>query len=584
MEHFSHEHSLVLSKYNSSPRDALCRACHDPISSNTSAYHCIHRSISPQKSPCTHFFLHKKCADLPMMIQHHLHAEHMLTLSQNAWLNCNVCDKSLSQWFVYECTRKCFFAVCLKCAFLERELNHPSHKHTLTLLPLKGSHMCIACGMEGTKDFSYLCQTCFFWIHKSCASAPAELTRKDHHNDHPLVLAYSLPKEYQSFGVSCSLCPEKVYPFYWLYYCAGCRYFAHVQCALSASNSARDGNEISNEDAEGSNLVNLPVSENQPYSFHHLIEQFAKKFTTYNEISKCHNGHSLTFFKNFRDKNFVDEGICDGCVQPLSPPHNTFCGCLNCKFFLHDVCATALPREFQHASYPENKLTKCYQISKPFQFYLCNLCGIYCNGILYSDKSNPFWVDIVCASLPSKLKHDSHRHTLQLSSSPFQNCKGCAFHIFRSSFGCEFCDYYIHINCALKPGKIKHRWDEHQLVLMYPPVKGHPHAFNCELCSEDINPNFWFYHCDPCDTSFHTFCADKGHYSNIKYGGIVKYDGLHEHGLELTGTRMNFKCGDCGRDRIVHYKWEPCLKCASCKFLVCMTCIQRRSYGTVQVL
>ncbi|KAL8155086.1 hypothetical protein AgCh_000464 [Apium graveolens] len=256
MTHFSHEHSLVLSKYDYHGANALCHACHDPILINTSVYHCLQRSITTPHSPCSRFFLHKLCANLPMIIQHHLHPEHVLTLSQNSWLSCNICGDSLGQWLVYECTRKCIFAVCLKCAFLERELDHPSHNHTLTLLPLKGSHMCIACGMEGSNDFSYLCQICFFWIHKSCASAPAQLFRKDHHHDHPLDLAYSLPQEYQSFGVSCHLCPEKVYPFYWLYYCAGCRYYAHVQCALSAAESSgKDGNENNNADVERSNLV-----------------------------------------------------------------------------------------------------------------------------------------------------------------------------------------------------------------------------------------------------------------------------------------------------------------------------------------
>lgn len=340
-------------------------------------------------------------------------------------------------------------------------------------------------------------------------------------------------------------------------------------------------------------MVNFPISDDRPYLLYHLIKQFAKKFGTLmyeisreaDEIGQCHNGHSLILVddKDVLEKDTSHKRICDVCLQPLSPP-DSFYRCHDCNFDLHNDCAAMLPREFQHGSYPENKLIRCFQTSKPLYFYICNLCGIYCNGMLYSDESKPYWVDIVCAALPNKIKHDSHRHTLQLSDSPFQNCKGCTFHIFRSSFGCKFCDYYIHIKCALKPGKIKHRWDEHQLLLMYPPVKGHPHAFNCELCSEDINPNYWFYHCDKCDSSFHTFCADQDHYSNIKYGGIVKYDDLHEHSLELTGTRKNFRCGDCGTDRILHFKWEPCLQCVSCKFLVCLICIQRLSYRNVLVL
>lgn len=191
-----------------------------------------------QDSPCTRFFLHKTCANLPMMIQHYNDPQHLLTLIKPSSIheNCRFCEYNLTgQRFVYMCNSQCGFGVCCKCALPELELNHPSHNHTLTFMPMLTLHTCTACGMEGRKNFSYLCKTCLFWIHMSCAYAPANLILKDHHNGHPLVLAYSLPEEYLRFGVSCSLCPEMVYPCYWLYYCAECRYFAHVHCASSAA-------------------------------------------------------------------------------------------------------------------------------------------------------------------------------------------------------------------------------------------------------------------------------------------------------------------------------------------------------------
>lgn len=51
-------------------------------------------------------------------------------------------------------------------------------------------------------------------------------------HDHPLVLAYSLPDQYRTFRQFCNVCTHIVHPSgWWLYYCANCRFFAHLKCA-----------------------------------------------------------------------------------------------------------------------------------------------------------------------------------------------------------------------------------------------------------------------------------------------------------------------------------------------------------------
>ncbi|KAK1400680.1 hypothetical protein POM88_000285 [Heracleum sosnowskyi] len=282
----------------------------------------------------------------------------------------------------------------------------------------------------------------------------------------------------------------------------------------------RSGKYDDLEDVEGSNLVHLPISDNQPDLLYQLIQQFAKEFNTStaeesrkaDKISQCRNGHPLILFDNFNNKNVVetstgDKRICDGCVQPLLSPPNPFYGCPDCNFFLHTVCATELPREIQHALHPGKelaRLTTFYETRKPLNFYICCLCEKACNGILYSDGSDEYCVDIGCAALPSKIKHD-------------------------------------------------------------------------------IDPNYWFYHCRKCDTSFHTSCVDQNFYTNIKYGGIVKDESLHEHSLQIIGTKQEFKCGKCGRAQFfrsnfgtdkkhLNFLMDPFLKCVSCKFFVCMEC------------
>ncbi|KAL8102715.1 hypothetical protein AgCh_027298 [Apium graveolens] len=585
--HFSHEHPLILSKYNNSPADALCRGCGDPIIINTYVYRCSTplSNTREEYSSCTYYFLHKSCSTLPRVIQHDIHnAEHVLNLVLSDYLDhCGFCNKYVCVQFLYQCSI-CSISMCLKCSSLERDLNHASHDHTLTLLPLTSSHFCEACGTEGSKDFSYLCKTCLFWIHKSCASAPPTLIFKPHDIDHPLVLDYSLPQQYRKYKVSCDLCGEEVLHPRWLYYCADCRYFGHIKCVLSATGSGEDGN-INEDvgDVDDPNLVHFSVSDNKPLVFYQLIQKFAENFSSSTDeksgkaekISHCRNGHSLILFDNFYSKDVgetesSERMICDGCVQPIQSPPDSFYGCLDCNFFLHTICAAELPREFQHASHPQHKLVRCDEIKKPNVFFSCGFCNNICNGMFYRCDSCEIYIDLVCTAMPTQIKHDAHKHKLEYSEYTFLYCTGCEW-ICTRSFRCKICDYKIDARCVRKPGRIMHRWDEHQLCLMYPPVKGHPHDFNCEFCSQDINPNIWFYHCRKCDTSFHADCLDQCRFPNIKFGAIVQYPDLHQHSLKISMVERIYTCGRCG---VYRDPWlrGPILACVSCKFSVCDFC------------
>ncbi|KAK1377858.1 hypothetical protein POM88_024602 [Heracleum sosnowskyi] len=329
LKHFTHDHPLILFKYNNSPADVLCYGCGDPIITNTYVYRCSNTTprsnASQEDSSCTNYFLHKTCSTLPPNIQHDLDIQHMQTLRHDEYRRiCDFCEKRIWKQFFYKCTA-CYFDICLKCSSLQRDLNHASHNHTLTLLPLKSSHFCRACGTdEGGKDFSYLCKTCLFWIHNRCASAPPKLIFKSHAIDHPLVLDYSIPEEYRRFGVLCNLCCEVVDSSLWLYYCAFCRYFAHIKCVLSATeNINEDVGDVDDPD-----LVHFPVSEDNPSLLYQLIQKFAENFSNSidersggkaDKIRHCGNGHSLVLFDELNNKNVAETEssesmICDGCV------------------------------------------------------------------------------------------------------------------------------------------------------------------------------------------------------------------------------------------------------------------------------
>ena len=63
----------------------------------------------------------------------------------------------------------------------------------------------------------------------------------------------------------------------------------------------------------------------------------------------------------------------------------------------------------------------------------------------------------------------------------------------------------------------------------------------------------------------------------------MKDDNLHQHAVQLKGTRKKFKCAECGENMAGTYTWswnrppffarKPLVQCASCEFLICMNCI-----------
>lgn len=238
----SHAHPLTLTKYNNTPENAACYVCRGSLAVDKSVYRCRRNrgtSTVGLDSECAKFFLHEKCTELPVHIHDPRHEAHHLSLheSENLVAYCYGCKAMMRRGkFLYHC-KPCQVHICLQCAMQERKLNHEFHCHPLTLLPLKSVFPCGACGVKGIEDFSYLCQTCLFWIHKSCA--PKTVICTLHHSDHPLLLSDSfILKSYETEGLFCSICQLEFEECYWLYYCLDCRFFAHIQCATKPTEYA----------------------------------------------------------------------------------------------------------------------------------------------------------------------------------------------------------------------------------------------------------------------------------------------------------------------------------------------------------
>ncbi|XP_074347644.1 protein VACUOLELESS GAMETOPHYTES-like [Apium graveolens] len=211
-------------------------------------------------------------------------------------------------------------------------------------------------------------------------------------------------------------------------------------------------------------------------------------------------------------------------------------------------------------------------------FIVCKGCSVIGNGIFLSNGTTSF--DIGCASLPRKIKHEGHRHPLNQLKYPVDNfCHACLLHYTEAEkqevimYGCEKCEFYIHIQCALRPHLVKHRWDPHPLylILFVQNVADHSHDFDCEFCSQLIDPTSWFYHCNACDLSFHIQCIDPFYgLSNMKFGATNIYGDSHshQHGLTLVLSKKMHKCKICGKDAFN----MPVLECSPCIYIAHVDC------------
>ncbi|XP_017222128.1 uncharacterized protein LOC108198866 [Daucus carota subsp. sativus] len=267
--------------------------------------------------------------------------------------------------------------------------------------------------------------------------------------------------------------------------------------------------------------------------------------------------------------------ICDGCIKPISLLDELFYECNSCNFFLHRSCSQ-FPEEFEH--HLAGKLGREFgREDHELDGLHCKAgCGLVGNGIFMTNKTAS--LDICCASLPRMIKHEAHRHPLsQLKNPDDFFCKACLDQPETNEetimYGCERCKFYFHIGCVIRPHLMNHRWDPHPLYLILSPknVADHPHEFECELCSLQINPSSWFYHCNICDLSFHTDCIDPDDWlSNIKFGANDIYSDKHPHphGLTFIFNKKKRNCNLCGKDA----RDMLALECSPCKYLVHEEC------------
>ncbi|KAK1362112.1 hypothetical protein POM88_046586 [Heracleum sosnowskyi] len=323
-------------------------------------------------------------------------------------------------------------------------------------------------------------------------------------------------------------------------------FFSFFKCARSSQRSCTE-NEIYDPD-----ILHLRVADE--LSGYLLGEQFVKAmsmvnnngtsvFNSTNTIEHwAHPEHCLQLINgnNHKDDDEISF-LCDGCVKPIRTDNDhQFYSCVLCKFFLHKFCAK-FPKEIKHHISP----------------------GLFAAG------NHTNFIIVMVVEFGAMVVFVGNKDTY---------CKTCEREItYEICHKCKKCDYHICGACVMRASVVKHPWDPHPLYLIYEPgmvMNDHEHEFSCEFCSEDIDTNYWFYHCSDCDLSFHLHrCFEKStysEYSNVKFGATdIVIDQLHPHSLTFVLNKKVRRCEKCHRDQL----GEPVLECVEpCKIIFCRGC------------
>ncbi|XP_017975933.1 PREDICTED: uncharacterized protein LOC18602527 [Theobroma cacao] len=500
------------------------------------------------------FHLHKKCAELPLKINHMCHRKHPLVLQFNSLrLSCNICEETRRRGFVY-CCLPCKVAVHIECVSTAPPpiIEDKSHQHPFTLFWIQFPFICSACGTEGNCA-AYMCSTCSIIVHKKCISLPRIIKHKWHH--HRIFHKYFLHEDnFESWD--CIICHEDVNAAHGCYFCSDCKITAHVNCATKEKNWYY---EVSpeNQDEESTNSLALLPGESID-SITCVIERNDAGEAT--KIKHFKHMHELMLSEKIAEY----DKYCEACMLPISA---SFYYCLECDFFLHKACAE-LPKMMKHVWFHYCQQSSFILISDCI--FRCESCRYLSNGFAYRCNECGDRVCLRCMSLtPDTLTCQGHKHPLLLYVEYEGKCCGCGDDM-DEGYCCKGCNFALCVTCVALPTTTRHKCDEHVFVLTYKDDNDYSECHYCDICEERRNSNYWFYHCATCDTSAHKDCVLED-YRYIKLGSTYK-EGDHPHPLIFVKKIYYYpQCIECG---------EPCkelaLECATlgCNYIVHWKCTE----------
>ncbi|XP_047333109.1 uncharacterized protein LOC124936640 [Impatiens glandulifera] len=494
----------------------------------------------------------------------------------------------------YHC-KDCNFGVDLRCASMAFLTNVPYHQHPLTP-KLSYSNPLVSCSVCGENQkeklgfVSFECKICpSFSIHQECSTLPCTLEHDSH--DHILHIKKCFeidPPE----NPSCGICKGGINLELTFYYCCEvCHYYIHINCS-----SKKWDKEIEKPPVGFGELMEFPLPsfESVDKTLSYFIKQICHDhdheqgktsskelfdrvqhdhplILNNNHLSDLHDhepGETSRSSSEVLDSNPHDHEqeessssnlddidlyqyyhptvlnndhvspaatCCKACTLSVSGDAPFYsCTESSCDFILHKWC-TKLPLKMLYPEYPiTGHKGHMFHLHTNLDNFLCRACGSTGKGFAYKCTVHKnYYIHVKCFSLPSYIKHETHKHPLILlnyTNTYLGGCYACRDDyedkVDLYLYGCRACNFSLHLSCLLLPREIPYKYDKHGFKLTYciPKLKYEPPAFTdhgnasdddpdepageyCELCEEEMDSDKWFYHCNECKRYAHRTCA-----------------------------------------------------------------------------
>ncbi|KAM6597304.1 hypothetical protein CsatA_007828 [Cannabis sativa] len=370
--------------------------------------------------------------------------------------------------------------------------------------------MCVVSFSDADDPYYYVCDSCDYYVHKSCEKLPKQINYH-FHPQHPLFLK----PRFKSFCHSCGQLPKK----YLMFSCDECDFYMDVECTQMSTNS------ISTCPNEGQHCI-------QHSTHPHLL---------------------LLFDTSTTDMNVS----CFACQS--SDDIGVYYGCIVCKYFLHKQCIDQSPQQIQFFHHPNNHTH--LSLHMKWHNSKCNVCG-YSKPALYYDCPHNcnFQLCFKCGLRRQRtISYEYHPHILCFldkihttydQCNVYDNClkqlvvksDSNEFHKTDSSiFGCLDCDFKLHLLCGPLPSVIKHESHMHSLNLVDSCIDDTFGDYYCDICEEERNPRLRVYYCAKCKYVAHVHCVIS-EVINILKGDIrdVKLKVLGEDVWEFPNKEINY--------------------------------------------
>ncbi|CAA7027928.1 unnamed protein product [Microthlaspi erraticum] len=167
--------------------------------------------------------------------------------------------------------------------------------------------------------------------------------------------------------------------------------------------------------------------------------------------------------------------FCQACCLELIASES-FYGCMQCDFVLHEACAS-LPRRKHHPLHKHQLTLHPFPLKPEFEAYVkgmfaCDGCDQLNCGFLYKcgEKGCGFQLDVRCASLSNPFTHANYHeldHPLFFSKTR-GICMGCkSSKCSRYLLECRTCNFVVGLKCATLPCVARYKHDRHPLALCY---------------------------------------------------------------------------------------------------------------------